>query len=185
MPVEVVLISNPAIDFDTLLSIAHEAMGRNIADAADASPRIMTDAEKFLSCLAALRDENRDDNGTITSVITPLIAPDLLRHVSFSILVIAEEHDLLAILEIASSMTFVRTETTAPGVSIAVVTGTLAQWKYAVVSGTDDRVSSVARTCYSKILLLFDRAGLTSVWNDYDRIAAPDRNGFRLEYRRR
>lgn len=170
MSVEAMLITTPAIDFSTLLSLSHHALGYNIASAADASHRKLADAEKFLSCLAALKEEDAD------------ITPNLLSHVSFSVLVIVEESDLLNILERTSGMSFVRAETTAPGVNLAVLTGTLGQWKEAVAAGTSEAISPTVRTCYSKILLLFDRAGLTSVWSNFDRTPAPDRSGFLLEY---
>lgn len=174
MPVEAVLITGPAIDFTTLMSLTYEAMGYNIAGAVDSSHRKMVDAEKFLMCLAALQDESAE-----------IITANHLSHVSFSVLVIADEHDLLDILEMTSGMSFVRAATTAPDVDIVILTGTLLEWKLAVTSGTDKDAPPIVRACYSKILLLFDRAGLTSVWNDYDRTTAPDRSGFLLEDRRR
>lgn len=125
-------------------------------------------AEKLLSCLASLKEENGE------------ITPNLLSHVSFSVLVIADERDLLDILEQTSGMSFIRVETTAAGVNLAVLSGTLAQWKAAVAAGTSEATQPTVRTCYSKILLLFDRAGLTSVWNDFERRPAPDRSGFLL-----
>lgn len=170
MPVEAVLITGPAIDFTKLLSLTHEAMGYNIAGAADSSGRKMVDAEKFLMCLAALKDQSAE-----------IITANLLCHVSFSVLVIADKRHLLDILEMASGMSFVHAETTVPNVEIALVTATLSQWKVAVVSGTSEATAPTVRTRYSKVLMLFDRAGLTSVWNDYDRTTAPDRNGFLLE----
>lgn len=170
MPVEAVLITGPAIDFATLLSITHDALGYSIASVADSSHRKMVDAEKFMSCLAGFKEELGE------------ITPNLLSHVSFSVLVIAEESDLIDILERTSGMAFVRADTTAAGVNVAVLTGTLAQWRDAVASGTNEATPPTVRTCYSKILLLFDRAGLTSVWSNFERRTAPDRSGFLLEY---
>jgi hypothetical protein len=170
MPVEAVLITAPAIDFSTLLGLTHQALGYNIAGVADSSHRKMVDAEKFLSCLAAFKQQYGE------------ITPNLLSHVSFSVLVIAEERDLLDILERTSGMSFVRAETTAPDVNVAVLTGTLAQWRDAVASGAQEVTPPTVRTCYSKILLLFDRAGLTSVWSNFERRTAPDHSGFLLEY---
>jgi len=172
MPVEAVLITGPATDFSTLLSLTHHALGYNLASAADASPRKMTDAEKFLSCLAAFKEEAAE------------ITPNLFSHVSFSVLVIASQRDLLDILERAG-MPFVSAETTVAEINVAVLTGTLAQWRDAVASGTNEAASPTVRTCYSKILLLFDRAGLTSVWNDFERRTALDRSGFLLEDKRK
>jgi hypothetical protein len=170
MPVEAVLITGPAIDFAALLSLTNEALGYNVASAVDSSHRKMVDAEKFLTCLAAFKEEDGE------------ITPNLLLHVSFSVLVIADERDLLEILDRTSGFAYVRAETQVPNVNLAVLTGTLAQWRDAVASGTDEAVPPTVRTCFSKILLLFDRAGLTSVWSKYDRTTSPDRSGFLLEY---
>ena len=172
MPVEAVLITGPAIDFATLLSLAHDALGYNVASVADASHRKMVDAEKYLFCLAAFKEEDGE------------LTPNLLAHVSFSVLVIADERDLLDILEQTSGMSFVRAETTAQNVNLAVLTGTLGQWRDAVASGTNEIAAPMARTCYSKILLLFDRAGLAAVWSNFERRTAPDRCGFLLEDKR-
>lgn len=172
MPVEAVLITNPAIDFTTFLGLAYEALGYNIAGAADASHRQLADAEKFLFCLAELKGED----GAVTC--------NLLSHVSFSVLIVADERDLLDILERASSISFVRADTTAPGVNVAVLTGTLAQWRNAIAAGTSGIAPPSVRTCFSKILLLFDRAGLTAIWGDLDQRMAPDQSGFLLDDQR-
>lgn len=170
MPVEAVLINSPSIDFATLLGVAYEALGRNVASAADASHRKMVDAEKLLSCLAALR------NGATA------ITASLLAHVSFSVLLATDQCDLLDILDVTSGMSFVRS-TTPSGIDIVVITGTLRQWRDAVVSATGETALPAVRVCYSKILLLFDRAGLTSIWSDFERSPALDRSGFLLEHR--
>jgi len=170
MPVEATLITSPAIDFATFVGLAHEALGYNIASAADTSYRKLSDAEKFLFCLAALKEED----GEITR--------NLLSHVSFSVLIIADERDLLDILlEGTSGISFVRGETMVAGVNVAVLTGTLAQWHDAIAAGTCEVTPPAVRACYSKILLLFDRAGLTSIWANFDRRMAPDQSGYILE----
>jgi hypothetical protein len=74
---------------------------------------------------------------------------------------------------------------TVPNVEMVVVSGTLRQWRDAVVSGTKEAALPIVRTCYSNILLLFDRAGLTSLWDDFDRRMASDRSGLLLEDSRR
>ena len=170
MPVETALIIQPAIDFTTFLGLAHEALGYNLAGAADASHRKMVDAEKFLSCLAAFKDESAE------------ITTNLLSHVSFGVLVIADERSLFDVLQVVSGMPFVRA-LAAPRVEMAIISGTLRQWHDAVASGTDETTPPNVRTCFSQILLLFDRAGLTSTWSDFERGMALDRSGFLLERR--
>ena len=71
-----ILISAPAIDFRTFIGLSHKVLGRSPAAPSDACRRELSDAERFLSCLAALRDEH-----------APIgLSPRLLAHVSFSAL---------------------------------------------------------------------------------------------------
>ena len=163
MTPDAVLIQEPRIDFATFLGLSHKMLGYSPAAAADASRRELTDAERFLSCLAALKDPD-----------APVaLSPKLLAHVFFSALIAADERDMLDILEAASGMPFVATETLARGVQVAVVTGTLSQWRDAVKSGTATKGST--RACYCKIMVLFERAGLAHVWNDFIKKPTPDR----------
>ena len=151
MRVDAVLIQQPAIDFATFLGLTHEALGYSPAATSDASQRRLSDAERFLSCLEALHDPKAQ----------PALRPHLLNHVSFSVLVAAEYQDAIDIVEVASSMPFVRTETRARGIDLIVITGTLAQWRDAVISGTQK--GGGVQACYCKISTLFEQAGL-NVW---------------------
>ena len=120
-----ILISAPAIDFRTFIGLSHKVLGRSPAAPSDACRRELSDAERFLSCLAALRDERAPVG----------CRPICLKHVSFSAFIGADERDMLEILQLCAGMPFVAVETIVRGVQAAVVTGTLSQWKDAVVSG--------------------------------------------------
>ena len=82
---------------------------------------------------------------------------------------LSDKEAIIDIVDRTSGMSCTRAETMIPNINVAVLTGTLAQWRDAVASGTDEATPPTVRTCYSKILLLFDRAGLTSVWSNYER----------------
>jgi hypothetical protein len=112
------LVQVPTPDFNKLLTVSQQALGYNAAEAVDSNPVIRTDAERFLSCLAAMQDQHAQ----------PGFASHLLNHVAFSVLVAADERDMLAIVEIGQ-MPFVVVDTCARGVQLAVMSGTLAQWK--------------------------------------------------------
>ena len=56
MQPDAVLIQEPAVDFTTFLGLSHQMLGYSPARAADACPSELTDVERFLSCLAAMRD---------------------------------------------------------------------------------------------------------------------------------
>jgi len=108
--------------------------------------------------------------------------PSLLAHVSFSVLVAADERDMLEILQLAN-IPFVTAETLARGVLAAVITGTLGQWRDAVKSGSSPTAEPAVRYCFNKIYGLFNAAGL-NVWGDFRPREAPDQT-FYLEDKRR
>jgi hypothetical protein len=168
VPVNAVLISEPSIDFATLLGLTHEALGQNIAEAADDSHRKLCPSEKYLTCLATMAD--------VSSVITPR----LLSHVSFGFLIVVDSHEVVSILNVAVGMPFVSVATLMNGCDLIVLTGTLAQWRDAIASGTSKASQSIVRACYSRILHIFDQMGLSAVWKDFDR--SSDRTGYYLEH---
>ena len=168
-----VLIQQPSIDFSTFLAVSHEMFGRSISSAADASHKQLNDTEKFLTCLAAMKDRN----------VPVSLPPHLLTHVSFSVLLASNERDILDVMEYCSSMPFTTAETVARGVDAAVVTGTLAQWKNAVVAGCSPDVEPSVRFLFNKILSIFEAANL-SVWGDCTRKTNRDDNTLLLEDKR-
>ena len=173
MTPEALLINRPAIDFGVFLGVSHKVLGYNLAAASDASHRQQDDAEKFLSCLAAMHDQKA----------LPGLPPRLLTHVSFSVFIIADERDMLDILEGCSAMPFAIAETVRRGVQAAVISGTLGQWRDAVASGSTPGVESAVRFCFNKIYSLFCAEGL-NVWTDFRTREAPDRATFLLEDKR-
>jgi hypothetical protein len=153
-----VLIQQPAIDFTTFLGVSTQALGRSPSSQADASQRQLHDTEKFLSCLAAMKDQNAPVG----------VSPHLLAHVSFSVLIMSDERDMQDILELCSGMPFVITDTIARSVQAAVVTGNLAQWRDAVLSGCQTHVEATVRALFNRILSLFESVNL-NVWKDCER----------------
>jgi hypothetical protein len=170
---DAVLVSQPNIDFRTFIGLTHKVMGRNVADAADSTHRELSDAEKFLSCLASLRDVRAKVG----------LPPCLLSHVSFSAFIGADDRDMRDILQCCAGMPFVAADTTVRGVQVAIVTGTLAQWKDAVASGCRRDVEPPVRHCFNKLYGLFMAAGL-DIWGDFQVRQAPDQTFLLLEDKR-
>jgi hypothetical protein len=170
----VVLISVPSIDFRTFIGLSHKVLGRSPAASSDACRRELSDAERFLSCLAALRDEGAPVG----------LSPHLLTHVSFSAFIGADERDMLDTLQLCGGMPFVVVETIVRGVQAAVITGTLSQWRDSVVSGCSKGIGSPVRHCFNKLHGLFTAAGL-NVWGDFQTRQAPDQTFLLLEDKRR
>lgn len=166
-----VLITSPSIDFDTFLAASHSALGYSLARASDACIRELSDTERFLSCLSALRSQRASAG----------LTQGLLCHVSISAFIAADDRDVLAILSCASGMPFVTADTLARGVTAAVLTGTLTQWRDMVVAGSCPDADPAARQCCTKLRGLFLAAGL-DLWSDYRTRTAPDQTLY-LEYR--
>ena len=134
-----VFIQQPSVDFSTLLAVTNQALGYSPSASADASRRQLHDAEKFTSCLAAMKEE-----------YAPAGLPlHLMTHVSFSLLVMAEDDDMQDTLEYCAGLPFVRTNTLAHGVSLAVITGTLSQWRMMLSSPVAGTVRTHPCACCS------------------------------------
>lgn len=157
-----VLIQQPSIDFTQFLGMSHEMFGYAIGAKADASHKQLTDTERFLSCLAAMQDEE-------ASVSLP---PNLLTHVSFSVLVAIDNREMLDVLTCCSKMPFVVADTVARGIQAAVITGSLSQWRRAVLSGCRVEAQPSVRELFNKILSIFEAACL-NVWSDCHKRAGP------------
>ncbi len=167
-----VLITKPSIDFNTFLGLSRQALGRSLVAKADACQREMSDTEKFISCLGAILYPKANAG----------FIPSLLNHVSFSIFVGAESRDMLDILQCAAGMPFVIADTIDGRIQIAVITGTLSQWRDAVKSGSEPTAEVAVRQCFNKVYTIFKAADL-NVWTDFRAKPAADQT-FYLEDKR-
>lgn len=168
---EAIIINRPAIDFTTFLGVALKVRGKSLSSAADASSVKMTDAGRFLACLSAMREGASTDSER------------LLPHASYSILIVADEADMMDILECAGGMAFVTEETQVRSVLMAVMTGTLAQWKAAVVAGASQEIEPTVRSAFNKIHGLFRAEGF-NVWTHYRQKPSRDQHTYLLEDKR-
>jgi hypothetical protein len=150
----VALIQTSSPDLGTLLGICQQALGYSVAAAVDASSRRRTDAERFISCLAAMQNH----------AAKPGFAPHLLSHAIAGVLVAADEDDMAELLSLAE-MPFVSVPTLAKGVQLAVITGTLSRWKEAVKLGSTRIASTNARAAFNRIMAVLIAAGM-DVWKE-------------------
>jgi hypothetical protein len=169
---EAVLITQPAIDFNTFLGLTREMLGYSPASSVDACRLPLSDTERYLACLAGFKEEGAPVG----------LSPHLLTHAAFSVLAVATERDLLDILEICG-MPFVVNDTVARGIQAAIVTGTLAQWRTAVISGCQAKVETSVRHFFNKLVAVFEKHRL-NVWSDCNRKPANDRTFLLLEDKR-
>lgn len=174
MQPKVVLISATTVDFKTFIGLSYKVLGYSPAAGADACPRELSDTERYLSCLAAVLNPQAQ----------PGLSPSLLTHASYGVFIVADDRDMLDILQCAAGMPFVLADTTARGVQAAVITGTLGQWRDAVKSGSTPTTEANVRLCYNRIFALFEGAGV-NLWTDQRSRPAPDQVTFLLEDKRK
>ena len=168
---EVLLISAPSVDFDTFTGACQETMGYSPLRAADSPGRDLSEAEKFLGCLATFRAQQ----------VPASLPPNLLSHVSFSVFVVAGEEDMFDILERCAGMAFVSTEMKERRMFAFVISGTLAQWRDAVAAGSVREAKLSVRAGFQKVYDLFCDMNV-NVWGDYNASKAPD-GTLLLEYK--
>ena len=151
------LITGVAVNFPKFLALSTQAIGYSPALAVDKSPFAMAEATKFVSCLAAM----------VNKSAAPGLCDSLLSHVSSSVLIAADMEDMTSILQ-ATEMPFVVVDTVVRGVQVAVVSGTLQQWKAAVKRGTEKADTNV-RSCFETVKGVFVAEGMDT-WKEPLRI---------------
>lgn len=110
---DALLVSTTLPDFDRLVGWTHQALGRSIAQKAD--HQRLQGVEKYVACLLELGAD-----------------PNHFIHLGFQI--IADERDMVGILQIIA-LPFAEVETVRRGYSYAIVSGSLGQWREAVLNG--------------------------------------------------
>lgn len=151
------LITQPSLAVEELVLACSQLFSHKVSDGIDSSPRNLSDAEKFLSILSAMREPGAPAS----------LPPDLIKHATFSVLTVAEERDMVDIVVTCSGMYTVVAETKGRGIMAVVITGTLDQWREAVVTGCNQRINYEVRSGFNQIHSLFVGAGLGAVWKGY------------------
>jgi hypothetical protein len=171
MQTKALFVLTPVFNRRDFPAACRQVLGYSPLAGVGAAEREMSDAETFLSCLAAFHDEKAPAG----------FALHLLPHVSYSILVVADDQDMRDILEYCSGMSFVTANTLARGATAAVISGTLAQWRNAVASGSGRNVEGSVRLGFNNIRRLFSAACL-DLWDDYC-VSEADDHTLLLEYK--
>jgi len=165
-------IARPAVDFDVLLQACDEVLDHKVTHGVDNTAKNLSNAERFLSILAATQDVEAPAS----------LPPALLAHVSFSVLTVVDEIDILDILESCSGMSFTRAETKIRQVLLVILSGTIQQWRDAIVTGTNHSQLTI-RAGFNQMHDLFVQEGLSAVWNDYEQKSQADGTYLLLEYK--
>ena len=148
------IMQSSVLDNQAFLAASIEMLGYSPARKADA---YHLEGMPFdLSCLMSFKDKEASSGVKEANSVYELF--------SVGCLILADERDLPEILEI-SAMPFALTETIARGTQSAFVSGTLRQWRSAVIKGCTNEVPRYVRICYDTIYLQFRSIGLEAIFD--------------------
>lgn len=156
MKSQVLIIQKPSIDFNAFLTVASQVLGYNPAAASDKSSKKMTDSERLILCLQALKNPD-----------ALKFRDYFLKHINLSVMVLALEADLLEVMEICATMPLVSTTTLRRDVGLVILTGTVKQWREAVAIGCSKDVSLTIGVLFTDIYQVLVKDGYGFVWNSY------------------
>jgi len=154
-------VARTQVDWQKFLLVAKQLLGRSVTASLDARNQPVGDPASWLASLAELRQEGSDPVAVLRS------PGSLLRHLSYSFLVVADREFLY---ELATSCDL-RIE---GDQQLAVVSGSVEQWRTTIVNGSTGRESRDMRMFCDKCLLHFERDGLGLLWSSYQKSLTPD-----------
>lgn len=163
----IVPISLSTVDWASLLQATQTALGRNVLAAVDNERRAYSDLAKTIAAYGAFA-EPRAKPTTLISEST-----SVLRHLHFAFLVLAEEEALNEVRD-RTALAFTTARDCKRGKSFAVVSGTLDQWKVALIESCSPNSTEEVRTLFSGFLVWFDRQGLSEVFQQFSRRSHAD-----------
>lgn len=169
----VALISLTKIDLSTLLPLARELLGYSPAKAADGTTVPLQELAHHLSCITSFKDRYAPPSVKVAAQHFNML------HAGF--LVAADERDMVEILEIAG-VSFTLTETLARGIDAAIIYGSLAQWRDAVLIACNPKakVARGTRYVFNSIYKILCKQGMKDMFGDFH-VAKQNDDTFLLE----
>ncbi|KPK54272.1 MAG: hypothetical protein AMS22_06100 [Thiotrichales bacterium SG8_50] len=172
----VIPIMQTKLDLNRLLPVARNVLGYSLAKAADAATVPLDELPHALSCLAAFKDAK--------APISVGWARPQWSLLTAGFFIVATELDTLDILEAVSGMEIAVTETTQRGIFATIVSGTLTQWREAVLKGCRNTPCPPGvRYALNMIYRHFESVGLRDLFYGL-RIVPQDDQTFLLEVKR-
>lgn len=167
-----ILVCKPHPLIAELVSAGAQLFDHSV-DAATQTPRKLSETEKYLTILAAIKDPDARAG----------LADELLNHVKIGILTVGDSYTVMEFMALCSGMGTVLAETKRRDIFCLITSGTLRDWQYAVVAGCANHVDPAVRNAFNGIHTLFVNEGLGALWAKYDQQNAGDQT-YLLEHRR-
>ncbi len=163
------------VSWAELIKDIAELTGQSPSSSIDSYGFNLTDYARFVSSVDEFRAE-----GTRNPLKRIQDANDILNHLHFGFLMHGKSSLFFIMLEQTDlKITTSRIE----GGRVGIVTGTLLQWKQAVINILSGKVTAESKWVFSYCYDFFQSIGLQSVWADY-RKSQTDEHIYLLEYKK-
>ncbi len=155
---QAVMIGRLKIDTESLLASAKQLLGRSPSRKLDSQGKSTDTTAGYLTILAALKNEETEPNIVLED------PGHLLAHTFYSFLVACDKATMTELGE-QTRLAIQRVESR--GICFAVVSGTLEQWRTAIINGCSEQAEFNLRLLFDKILILFEGEGLGKLWSKF------------------
>lgn len=168
-----IIIMTPDLDASKYLPVCREMLGYSPARKADGAN--LKEIPHLMTLLAGFRSETNAPGVRGSTDVYDLL--------HFGCLIAADERDMVPILEITSGMPFALTETVARGVLSVIITGSLRQWRRAILRGCRADQTTQTRCAFDSLYTNFCTLGLTELFGASKK-AAPDHTFLLIDERK-
>lgn len=173
---ELIPITSTTVDFNTLLLTTKKALHRSISDSVDSHNMPARTPAGFLACLGEFHTEGSNPHNVLRE------AGCFLEFMTYGFLLITNRELTFEIIQ-ESRLPFLTTETIRVDHTLSFLSGTLSQWRTAIINCASDRMPSDIRLFANKSMSYFEKIGLSEVFAKFDKVMMPDQT-YRLEYKK-
>ena len=166
MTIKVIPLGHLNFDWDAYLSIAKQALDRNITKTLDANSMPVKSAQGFLVSLAELKEPDQNPNAVMNN------PGNLLSHMFYNFMVISDRQTPCELLEITPLD--VHRVDCRNDLALCIVSGNLTQWRTAIINGCSDSVTYNLRKLLDECLTAFEKIGLKKLWSQYTKTPMSD-----------
>lgn len=163
----VIPIFRTSVDWQTLTSLASQELRRPVAGSVD---RAKLSPKSPVALISVLESIARGVNSSIEDRVRFAI-PSTLDHLHFGFLITERENVLNQIMALTS-----RSLSLTLNGHLAIISGTLKEWRSVVVLGLSHNVSEEVRIIFGEIFFYFEGVGLRDLWSEYSKKSVEDRS---------
>lgn len=149
--VALVLLSK--LDLNTFLPLARRLLDYSVSKSADSFT--FPDLAHQLVCIESFKNKQAP----------PKVTTKYLELFSAGFLIAADEYDMLDILEATRGMPFIVTDTIERGIQVAIIHGSLAQWRRSIKLACEVQTTHAVKYVYNDVYRILCEHGLKNIFD--------------------